>query len=380
VILAIDSLTDMLKLFHNQTPAVKMMGGLVITAVITLATGWARASQIQAESSGIEKLYQRHLRGISDLEEAHVQLLRALSGQKNALLTDAPEQRYAGRRQMRESERAFADLVEIVGKDLSGSRENSLYAAIERPWDSFRSTSRQIEERLLSGQTGQAVQLSIGMSLEAFSATQRALEEFVEYRKRDSAREYQESLGSSQQARLWLCGLSILGSVLGLGTGYFIASVVANPTRQIVIVLQDLEHGDLMRTLSAYSGDEASAPVKEETVAATNEMDRSAERTASLATSMAGRIVKDRASGANAQSLAEQMAQPGAAIDVSSQRIAKVAQAMDEIALQTNLLALNAALQAAYAGEQGTGPVVMVQRSDPRSAALSDSVKHVDAG
>jgi methyl-accepting chemotaxis protein len=145
--------------------------------------------------------------------------------------------------------------------------------------------------------------------------------------------------------------------------------VVANPTRQIVIVLQDLEHGDLMRTLSAYSGDE-------DAVAATNEMERSA----TLATSMASRAAKDRAIEANGQSSAEQMAQAGPAIDVSSLRIAKVAQAMDEIALQTNLLALNAALQAAYAGEQGTGPGVMVQRSDPRSAPLSNSVKHVDAG
>jgi methyl-accepting chemotaxis protein len=427
-------MNDMLKFFHDQKLVVKMMGGFVITAVITLAVGWIGASEVQTDSAVIEKLFQRHVQGISNLKEAHVQLLCALSGQTNALVSFTPEKREASLRQMHDSERAFTDLTARVGKDLADSREISLHSAIDAPWATFKKANNQIAEKLKADHADQAFQLSMGAGLEAFNATQRALDECVEYRKRDSAREYQDSLTRNQQARLWLLGLSILGSVLGLGIGYFIASLVANPIKQIVTGLQDLERGDLTRTLNIESGDEvgvlaraydsftmrmrqviqgvqgsatrvaeavamissaslsanlgtgsalgvrsSGVPTIEETAAVMKQIAKSADENAALAASVATQFAAAQASAANGRSSVERMVQAVSAIHISSQKIAQIVHVMDEIALQTNLLALNAAVEAAHAGEQGKGFGVMADEVRSLAHRSAEASKDIEA-
>src|SRR5580704_17355502 len=123
----------MFKFFQNLNLFMKIMGGFVVMSVITFAVGWIGVSKVQTERSVIEKLYQRHVQGISNLKEAQVELLRALSGQKNALLSFTPEQRDSNLRQMRQSERTFSDLVAAVGQDLD-PKESALHAAIQGPW------------------------------------------------------------------------------------------------------------------------------------------------------------------------------------------------------------------------------------------------------
>ena len=92
--------TAMFRLFQNQNLFVKIMGGFVVMSIITFAVGSIGVRKVQIESAVIEKLYQRHVQGVSNLKEAQVELLRALSGQKNALVSYTPEQRESNLRQM----------------------------------------------------------------------------------------------------------------------------------------------------------------------------------------------------------------------------------------------------------------------------------------
>jgi methyl-accepting chemotaxis protein len=411
----------MFKLFQDQNLFVKIMGGFVVMSVITFLVGSIGVKKVQIESLVIEKLYQRHVQGISNLKEAQVELLRVLSGQKNALVSYTPEQRESNLRQMAQSEQAFVGLLARVGGVLANARESALHAAIEGPWAAFCKANSQIEDKLRSDQADQAIQLSMGAGLDSFNATQRALEEFVEYRKQDSAREYQSSLGRNRRAGVSLFGLSILGSMLGIGIGYFSASLVANPIKRIVVGLQDLESGDLTRTLGIESGDEvgvlaraydsftmrmrqviqdvqdsatrvaeavaliSSASLRttgvatiEETAAAMTQIAKSAEENACLTDSMASEFVAAQISAARGRRSVERMVEAVSDIHVSSLKIAKIVQVMDEIALQTNLLALNAAVEAAHAGEHGKGFSVVADEVRSLAHRSAEAAKDIE--
>ena len=70
-------------LLRNQKLSVKMMIGFLTTAVITLAVGGLGVLYVQEESASLALIYQRHVSGINDLKQAQIELLHALSGQKN---------------------------------------------------------------------------------------------------------------------------------------------------------------------------------------------------------------------------------------------------------------------------------------------------------
>jgi len=76
----------------------------------------------------------------------------------------------------------------------------------------------------------------------------------------------------------------------------------------------------------------------------------------------------------------EEMSASIAGIAVSSQRVAKVVGAIDEIAFQTNILALNASIEAARAGAAGAGFAVVaeeVRHLAQRSAAAAGEIATV---
>ena len=411
----------MLKQFLKLKLAVKMMSGFAATAVITLGVGWMGARDVALDNAAIETLYKRHVEGISDLKQAQIELLTALSGQKNALVAYTPEQRDANLASMRSAEGRFGALMTRLSQSAATPEERT--DAIQAQWIEFQRANNTIAAKLANSEAEQAFQLSNGPARESFEKTQSALDRAAAYRKEQSRREYEGSLGRNRTARIWLIGLALLGSGLGLAFGYLISLLVARPVREIVSGFERLEHGNLTHRINLDSSDEIGALAAaynrvierlrgvvgevqssstrvwnavasvsaragsergygggatiEATAAAIKQIAGAAEQNAALAAKAANEFDSAQASSAQGREAVKRMTEAVLQINDSSKRISQIIHVMDEIAFQTNLLALNAAVEAAHAGDEGKGFAVVAAEVRALAQRSADAAKDI---
>lgn len=427
-----------MELFQNRKLIVKMMGGFVITSVITMAVGLFGVRAIETESGAIKRIYTRDVEQVSDLKEAQILLLRALSGQKNALVAYTPELRTSFLKEVEVSRNGFNRILARL-KQATFSKDQDRITAISTAWGEFEKANDQVVAKLKADQVEQAFLVSNAEASEKFTVTQSVLQSLVDHRKEESSLEYQNSIARNQQARLVMLTLCIVGVGMGLSIGYIISKAVSGPIKKVVEGLVSLERGDLTQTIGLRGEDEvgilaatydnltmrlrevmhdvqlastnveqavaqvsscgavkgnqrlSGASTIEETAVAMHQILESSQRNAQLSSDAAERFTMAKTSASQGLEAMNQMIVAVTDINDSSHKISKIIHVMDEIALKTNLLALNAAVEAAHAGEQGKGFAVVaaeVRSLAQRSAEaakdintlIADSVQKAEGG
>ncbi len=406
----------MAKFFQNQKLIVKTMGGFVVTSIITMAVGLWGVSAVQTESGTIERIYTRHVEQVSDLKESQIHLLKALSGQKNALVAYTPEQRSTFLKEVETSRNQFDQILKHLQTASTGPDRDRV-GQIQTSWAEFEKANDLVIAKLKADQVEQAFLVSNGEASEKFAATQHALQSLVDQRKAEGSAEYRDSIARNRNARFVMLILCLVGVGLGLTLGYVISQAVARPIVRVVEGLQALERGDLTQIIGIDTQDEvgilartydnltarlrevmndvqtasnnveqavalvsssairggvggrSGATTIEETAVAMRQLLESSQRNAQLASQATENFTIVRASAEQGRKAMGQMIDAVTAINSSSQQISKIIHVMDEIAIKTNLLALNAAVEAAHAGDHGRGFAVVA--SEVRNLAQS---------
>jgi methyl-accepting chemotaxis protein len=415
--------------FANWRLAAKLMAGFAATAVITVGVGWMGVRYVTKESATIETLYKRHVEGVSNLKQAQVELLRALSFQKNALVAYTPEQRDKNLSDMRGAQSNFEDLLRRMADGQGGpgmetqaraGQEKDQLDRIRSGWTEFRQVNEQIAGKVLNGEAEQAFSLSNGASAQRFIATQKELEKAVADRREQSAAAYEDSAARNREARTWLLGLSLLGSVLGLGFGYWVSRLIVTPMNGLLEGFERLREGDLtaeievsgqdevgqlsdaynqvvaklrsvvsdvqsasarvsqaVALVSASAGGRHGAATIESTAAAMQQISAAAEQNATVAAEAAREFESAQESSAEGKHAATRMSEAVNEINEGSRRISQIIHVMDEIAFQTNLLALNAAVEAAHAGDEGKGFAVVAAEVRALAQRSAEAAKDI---
>ena len=238
-------------------------------------------------------------------------------------------------------------------------------------------------------------------------AEQERLAKIADMWDTESRRRGDESMATAGFARNLGIGAAVVGVILSLCLGFFLAQSIIRPVQKTVVLLKDVAEGDLTKRLDVASHDEigelaryfnlfcdkleaiiaevrASAEqftegsrvvseASQSLASGAQEQSASVEQVSASIQELARVVEQVKSAAEEANTLARDAAhlagEGGQAVNKSieamqlirgsSQQIAEIIQVISEIASQTNLLALNAAIEAARAGEHGMGFAVV---------------------
>jgi methyl-accepting chemotaxis protein len=272
----------------------------------------------------------------------------------------------------------WKDRVKEIGRDLASEIEElrslmrvesgrQAAAALARGLEEWRAVNAKVVTLVDAGQFHDAQQLSVTKSRPIVEANEKAAETISANQEKFLVEDMTASEAAYERTQWTPIGICALAfGVIGL-----IAWVVVGINRSLRHTATDLRIGAEQVTAASSQVSSAAqelsqgateqAAALEETSASMEEMAsltrrnaENAKRAATLTADMAGQV-------AQSNSALEQMVGSMAAITESSDKVARILRAIDEIAFQTNILALNAAVEAARAGEAGMGFAVVAE-------------------
>ncbi len=177
----------------------------------------------------------------------------------------------------------------------------------------------------------------------------------------------------------------ILGSIIALVLGFFLARSVTGPINRAVAGLTDGANQVSTAAGQVASSSQSLAEGTSEQASSLEETSASLEEMSSMTRQNADNANQAKAMMGEASKVVQKvslhmddMSTAIAAITRSSEETGKIIKTIDEIAFQTNLLALNAAVEAARAGEAGAGFAVVADEVRNLAMRASDAAKNTN--
>ncbi|MEW6657620.1 MAG: methyl-accepting chemotaxis protein [Thermodesulfobacteriota bacterium] len=370
--------------FKNLRLSVKLIGGFVIVALITLVVGFMGWKGINNTLAASEKMsfIDGVAKNILGREIDHLNWARKVGEfQRNENQTDLAVEKdhtkcafgkwYYGA----ERKKAEEEIPEI----------KSLLQQVDEPHRRLHESAKGLEQLLKKGKEhrAEAVTFYQGNVIKELNSVQKLLEE-IGPKAEQHAREVKKGTEAQSSRVLTLAvSIMILGAVVALALGLILSLSITRPINRIIASLNEGAEQVSSAAVQVSSASQSLAQGASEQAASLEETTASMEEMASM--------TKTNASNANeANSLMGEssrvvtqanesmtaLTQSMKEVSAASEETAKIIKTIDEIAFQTNLLALNAAVEAARAGEAGAGFAVVADEVRNLAMRAAEAAKN----
>ncbi len=369
-------------------------------------------SSIRSISGDLTAIYERFLPSIDALDQADRDLYQLIEAERTLLLVSpSGDQAKAYRAAYDENFQQSAERVAKAKNLALTEEERGIYAQHDAARAAWVGVSARVLELQAAGNTGAALELSVGEAARLFSTMRETLNSLQELLNAQAEEYSQRAMKIQDQAQAAVTIVTMFALAVSILLAILLTRSITRPLGAAVRHLLIMSKGDLRNDIaSSYIGrsDEIGDLAKaldtlsrdlrrivESILVSSNQVSDGAQQISATAQVLSqgsteqaanaeevsasveemGATVKQNADNSLATESIASKSATGAenggksvseAVGAMREIAAKIS-IIDEIARQTNLLALNAAIEAARAGEAGKGFAVVASETYPRS-------------
>lgn len=428
-----------MKWFNNLKIGVKLIIGFITVAIIAGVVGVTGILNLNSIDKSYSEMSENNLLSSKSIGNTAVAFQNFKVYVRDFMVDKGSEDRSKYVAKIKEYDVILADNMKLFETTIKSEEIKAEFKILEEVIGKWIPIREKMISLSLSNQEDQAVILLRTEGVPLTLAVQASIDKLVALSEVFSSQIADDNSASANRSILIMAILVIIGMVVAVALGIYIARIISKPVRDLVAVSEKMALGDLNVDIQISSKDEIGAlsaafstmvdsinevltniNVSSEQVASgsrqvsdssqalshgTTEQASSIEQLTASMEEISAQTKQNaiNANQANEISIAavenatqgnnqmKEMLKAMEEINDSSANISKIIKVIDEIAFQTNILALNAAVEAARAGQHGKGFAVVAEEvrnlaarsanaAKETTAMIEGSIKKVDAG
>ncbi len=241
--------------FYNLSTTKKLIGGFLIVCLILGSVSGLAINSLGTMNGVVGRMYDRDMKGLSQAEQAQVDLMYAARAMRQAIIDTEPAKIQKEVANAKKYQQATRQCLEELEKLAETPEDKAAVAQAQKAFPPYVEASGKVLQRAAQNQKAEATTM-LSQSGAAVTEVVKSLEELVKIKEHAAEEGYQAANALYASSRNQFIGIAVVAVLFSLALGYFIARVIAKPLARTVGVLEKVAEGDYTQKLDIDTRDE----------------------------------------------------------------------------------------------------------------------------